>query len=172
MSYCFETACDYVVWDVDTVPLRRVEFLDDAGRSLFNRKFEHWQPYFYAIDRLFGGRMKTFPFSFITEAMHIRNAYMREMIDELGGEGGFVEKIMSSVLPSELGHSGFSEFETYGTYVMNMHPESAAFRDWKTDRYGLVRFKGLPSVEELDSFASTSDLDTVSFENWHATLIR
>ena len=152
MSYCYMTDNDYAVWDVDTIPLKKISFIDEHGRSLMNKKRAHHKPYFYLIDKLFDGKLKTFNFSFITEAMFIRNAYMKEMIDKIGGKDKFIENIMANVLPSEVIHSGFSEFETYGTYVMNCYPDTVAFRSWKTERNGGNIFRYVPTPEELDAY--------------------
>jgi len=159
----------YVVWDADTLPLNKIRFFDDSGRTLFTIKTEHHKPYFETIDRLFDGSVKKrIDDSFIAENMIIERDLMCRMIAEIELSGDFFwEKILNAVNPIHLRRSGFSEFETFGNWVITHAPESYGLRKLRClrncGRYYNVSWLEDPQVIEW----MAQDFDTVSFEKWH-----
>lgn len=59
-------------------------------------------------------------------------------------------------------NSGFSEFETYGTYVEKYYKGLYVYRDTNTIRNGKCLFKGLPYEEVLEWLSK--DYYAISFE--------
>ena len=129
MAFAFSDYCDtdyYLSWDSDTVPLRKIVFFDDIGRPYFTMKNEHHAPYFVVIGRLFG--ISNFnSASYIAENMLFNKYIMKELVTKiqqnkhLKGDT-WVEKIIYSLEPETVSPMGFSEFETYGNYCLNFHP--------------------------------------------------
>lgn len=171
MSYAM--ICDnrhYLIWDADTVPAKKLVFFSSDGRILFNRKEEHHTPYFETIKNIFLGEVTfhdndNYP-SFISEGMMIDVDVMTQMIRTIecnaGDSVSFWEYIIASI-KDDISGSGFSEFETYGNYLLQYYPEKYKLRYLRTCRLGYQRYNNrIPSIEELEK----SEYDTVSFEAW------
>ena len=168
----YATICSddyYLLWDADTIPLRPLTFLDGTT-MLFNRKEEHHPPYFETIRTLFHGKLAIPPNgehpSFISEGMIIDRVIMQEMLQAILSSSGTKEPfwriILGAIPEAELSRSGFSEFETYGYYLLNFHPDRYRERLLRTQRNGYKEFGRRLSVDELRKLP----YDTISFEEW------
>jgi hypothetical protein len=158
----------YLLWDSDTVPLKPVNMLE-AGNPIFDCKTEYHEPYFKTIEKLFPNLKKCIEGSFISEHMIIKTSLMRQMLNEIEAnvalEGdNFAEKIINAVPVEDLGKSGFSEFETFGTYVQSKFPDEYSLREWKSLRCGGLFFDGALSATTVSWLARY--YDAISFENW------
>ncbi len=170
MGYAYKSETDYyLVWDSDTIPVNEVSFFDEKG-PVFITKKEYHIPYFDAIDRLFEGKIKRYhpEKSFIAESMIISREYMKEMINAIEANQGldgryYYEKIINSVNEKDLSKSGFSEFETYGNYMMITHPEIYTPVKIKTMRLGAFVVGYEPSDRQLEWLSQYYDI--VSIEN-------
>lgn len=156
----------YLVWDADTIPLKTIHFFDENGRVLYSFKTDTHQPYFNTLKKIIGID-KQVDYSFITEHMMIKKAYMQELLKMIGqcnaAGNNWIEKIMNSIAPEEY-VSGFSEFESYGNFIAKFHPYSFAIRKIKHKRSGSKITKS-PNVLLL--FLLSFFRDTVSFEKGH-----
>ena len=159
----------YLLWDSDTVPVKRVELFDDAGIPYLDCKTEYHKPYFDTISQLFPGYEKQVEGSFIAEHMLINKQFMLDMINSieqntsLEGED-YTEKIINAINPIELDSSGFSEFETYGTYVCKKYPNNYKIREWKSLRFGGFYFGGAKSLNDEERKWIAKRYDAISFE--------
>ena len=157
----------YLIWDSDTVPLRKVQMFID-GNPVFDMKTEMCKAYFDTIARLFEGFHRVQEGSFISEHMLINCEVMRTLIDEIEknqrliGEKWY-EKIIRTIDKEEISTSGFSEFETYGTYCTLRYPETYQFRKWKSCREGSVFFDPSHFTEEEANWVA-KEYDAISFE--------
>ena len=94
---------------------------------------------------------------------------MKEMLEnlmrqpQLSGDS-FWRRILSAVSDENLPGSGFSEFETYGNYVMKYHPGAYELRTLKGLRKGAEFFGMTPTEAELQWAAKS--YDTIAFERW------
>jgi Family of unknown function (DUF6492) len=154
----------YLIWDADTVPFRRIELFDDAGRACFTRADEKHPPYFENYERLLG-RVPAPPCSFIAQHMVVRKAFMREMLAEIErrieGDDSWAWKIMRTLRGA---HSNlFSEYEFYGNYVLAEHPGDVVMRhlSWTRDGVRLASFH--PTEADLERLSL--QFDFVSFES-------
>ncbi len=149
----------YLIWDADTFPLRKISFWDE-NKILYNPKREHHQPYFKTISKLLG--ITNFAnYSFISEHMMVKTGIMKEMINKISPEEkNWVEKILESCDLSN--RQAFSEFETYGNYCMNYHPNLMKERQLLTLRCGGKLFGRQVTERELQMLSL--DFDTASFE--------
>lgn len=148
----------YLIWDSDTVPLRKIDFFSDES-MLINPKKEHHQPYFDTIQRLLG--FTNFPnYSFISEHMIVKSSIMREMLQFMGKNDCWWKTILSCCDFKHL--QSFSEFETYGSYCFNKYPDLYKVRSLSTLRCGGRLFGRLVSDAELRLLSM--DFDTASFE--------
>ena len=148
----------YLIWDSDTVPLQKISFFEN-NNILLNPKKEHHQPYFDTIKKLFN--VDSFAnYSFISEHMMIDTSIMREMISVISKDNNWVDTILSNCDYSI--NQSFSEFETYGTYCLNYHPNKYTTRNLSTLRCGGMLFGRQVSQKELENLSL--DFDTASFE--------
>lgn len=171
MAYAYKSKSKYyLVWDADTIPLKKINFFDEKDNiPLFNIKTEYHKPYFETMNKLLGIE-KQIQGSFVTEHMMVDKYIMIELIqkieenNEIPGEK-FYEKILYSIDNIEdLLKSGFSEFETYGIYLISQYPQNLKFRELKTLRDG-KRALGEYRNEKVLEWVSHS-YDTISFEKW------
>ncbi len=167
-AYCCEDEY-YIVWDADTIPLHMIPHMVD-GHPVFTKKEEMEPAYFETLGRLFGGAVSRFgDFSFICENMIMHVGIMKEMLkavmDQQGLSGdSFWERMLSAVSDESLLGSGFSEFETYGNYVMKYYPNLYRLRTLKGLRKGAEFFGMSPSKKQLEWAAES--YDTIAFEGW------
>jgi hypothetical protein len=160
----------YLIFDGDTVPLTPLSFFHEEN-GVFIRKGEFFAPYFKMIETLFSGQVKReTDFSFISESMLINKRIMLELITTiennvaLPGEY-FFEKILHAVCSSGLAGRDFSEYETYGNYVMRYYKEQYSVMRIRSLREAMKFFTSLPEIYILNYMAR--DFDTVSFEKKH-----
>ena len=83
---------------------------------------------------------------------------------EKNGNNECYINILDSISREELALSGFSEFETYGTYVETYLKGKYLYRDIDTLRNGKKYFSTVPSDEILEWLAK--DYACISFEKW------
>jgi hypothetical protein len=165
-----ETGDDhYLIWDADTVPLRPLEFFDDEGRMLFTTATEHHRPYFETYQNLLRHNPRR-EFSFISQHIIVRKSILREMLQTIEqnfpGPENWAWKIMRHLAGD--GTNRFSEYETLGHYVKNIHPATAVFRQLPWLREGSKLVSTHPSPADLARLAK--DYAFVSFEANHGIL--
>lgn len=156
----------YLIWDADTLPLSKLVFEKD-GKLLFTRKKEYHEEYFITIEKLFGLK-KSKDYSFIAEHMLIKTEIMREIISKISNhtEEPWPFHLLCQVRPEA--KSGFSEFETYGTYVSHYYPDlyqSRTLNTWRNAGYVFGRTISDKQIQSMEV-----DLDIVSLENWNGQL--
>jgi hypothetical protein len=112
----------YLIWDSDTIPIKKVKMFNNDGKPFFDVKKEYHRPYFITIKKIFPELGKKYNYSFISEHMIINTNLMKNMIRRINFNKNlhgdiWYEKIINCIDINNLPESGFSEFETYGTFV-------------------------------------------------------
>lgn len=112
------------------------------------------------------GLDKVVDFSFIAEHMLFKKTFMQELINDISNstvEGScWFEKILNA--STELSHSGFSEFETYGTFVWTKH-----YGFYDTQKLNTFRNAGMVKGRWIDDDSLEKmavDIDTALFERY------
>lgn len=162
----------YLLWDSDTIPLKNISFFEGKN-PVFDCKTEYHKAYFQTISDIFPGLKKRIKKSFISEHMIINSTIMRELIEKIESYSlikgnSYVEKIMYAVPEESLAFSGFSEFETYGTYTTTMYPNLYKIREWKSMRYGSFFFNDTITLSDEDIKWLSKFYDAISFEKIHS----
>lgn len=158
---------NYLVWDADTIPTHRINMISHNGKKIFDIKTEYNRAYFRTAARLFPELHKKNKFSYISEHMIVDKCIMKEMLekmesnDDLAGDK-FWEKIISAIDKEDIKGSGFSEFETYGTYVEKYYPSTYVIRRWRSLREGTIFYKNYVTAKDLEYLSPK--FDAVSFE--------
>lgn len=156
----------FMTWDADTFPLREIQFFSQ-NKPLIARKTEHNEAYFQTIKTILNID-KIVQHSFISEKMIFSKKILDEMLSEIENTGiegtAFFEKIIYAVSLSDNPSKGFSEFETYGTYLTHYYPDSFSYMDLLSIRNGAKYTGTYPSKYVLKYFSRKYDI--ASFENW------
>lgn len=165
-----------LIWDADTIPLRSLNFISN-DKVFFYQGREFHRPYFRLIKELLGVD-KLSSTSFIAQSLPYRVKWFKQFKSDLeaSGEGLWYEKIVELIDPKE--ESGFSEYETLGTYAVWKFGEeiqiSERLGDWY--RRGNSLIGGPQNVGKYHS-ALKKRYDFVSFEKsdkgkapWHKRL--
>jgi len=171
LKMSFSEVCDdeyYMSWDADTLPLRHIDMFDEFGKPIFDTKAELMPGYFYTIQKLFGFN-KVIEQSFISEHMLFNKMRMHEMIEEIESlpiKGKtYYEKVIYSLSLDNV-RCGFSEFETFGSWMTVRYPDEYTFREWKSMRKAGFFIKPDDFSEE-DKVYLSKDYDAVTFEGYH-----
>jgi hypothetical protein len=138
MNYC--RLCHnkyYLIWDSDTIPIKEVNMFSNEGKPIFDVKTEYHRPYFITLKKIFPELGKKNKFSFISEHMIINTNLMKNMIKRITFNKNLIgntwyEKIINCIDIKDLPKSGFSEFETYGTFVKKYYKQIYNIRHWES----------------------------------------
>ena len=111
----------YLLWDSDTIPIKPVRMFDN-NKPIFDMKKEHHSPYFITLDKLIPN-LNFIKNSYISEHMLIKTEFMKDLIETIEKNYNiqgtkYWEKIIMSIDKEEITKSGFSEYETYGTFLI------------------------------------------------------
>lgn len=149
----------YLVIDSDVIFLRPVSFDPEVeGRFPYSRALEFHPPYREAYERLFG-RPPCADFSLTAHHMLFDRAWLGEMRDEMEKLHGkpWHEAFIDAA--GEDTHSPISEWNVYGWWVLEHHPEAARHRQLQ---WGDVR--GAPGL--LQRAALAAHFDYVAAHAW------
>lgn len=164
-----EIAEHYLIWDGDAILLRTLDFCDSTGRACFCTRDGYCQAYFDTINRLFGLEKPMKP-SFIAEHQWIDTAVMNNLLSELEQAPNRAETwmltIIGAIADKDLGASGFSEYETYGTYFVHHHPNDFVLHTLKHMRGASALFGSQPDRITLASLMARG-YAFASFESYH-----
>jgi Family of unknown function (DUF6492) len=156
-----------LIWDADTIPLKKLDFIDQSGHYLFYKDQGFHAPYFSTIKKLLNLSRQQ-QASFISQCFVTKGAWIQEMIKdiELRHQRPWQEAIMQC-LDIRLGLC-FSEYETLGTFIAHQHPNEIRFTDRPWSRDGVRIFGGVENFGHSRLSGQNSNLDYVSFEKSQA----
>ena len=158
----------YMSWDGDTVPCKEVVMFNDDGKPYLDLKHEYNELYFTTMGRLIPGLGKFIEPSFISEHMLFRCDIMKRLIDKIEANdtipgSRFYEKIINCIPLEDIQGNGFSEFETYGSFVCLTSPQAYKLREWHSFRLA-GEFFDPETISDDDYEWLSHDFDAVSFE--------
>jgi len=165
----------YIVIDADTIPMTPIQFQDSEGMNIFTQKTEYNQPYFDTINKLFSGKVtRCVDFSFVAEHMIFSVHHMCEMINLINGnhsiEGdSFYAKILYAVGQNLL-VSGFSEFETYGNFMMTFYPQECRTKIYRTQREAVYVLGSKPTRKQLEWASKSYDIISIEVNDYGPTI--
>jgi hypothetical protein len=154
-----------LIWDADTVPLKKLEFINSSGQFIYYKGDEYRKSYFDFIERALGIR-RTQNFSFIAQSLILKVSWARELTNALAQSAQlhWIDAVLSFLDRAE--PAGFAEFETLGTWIWNHHHDEILISDrpWYRNGLSLVGnpLKLSPSV--WNGLAKSYDF--ISFEGW------
>ena len=159
----------YLLWDSDTFPIKPVKMFEN-GFPIFDLKNEFNRPYFTTLNRLIPD-LKFSKFSYISEHMIIKTEFMRKLIETIENNINipgqfFWEKILLSIDKKNIIYSGFSEFETYGSFVDNYYKNCYKHRIWSSKRDMVKYYNNIDNLSNNDLQWLSKDYDAITFEKW------
>jgi len=156
-----------LIWDADTVPLRHLEFIDRTGLIRHFVGSERHKPYFDCITRLLGlvPQQKE---SFIAQSLPIKGRWFSLFCQYIADRHhcDWRTALLNCIDFSE--GTGFSEYETLGTFCAAHFPQEiqACFDPW--ERLGNSRIGGIDQLGTPRSMSLLRKKAFVSFEAWDA----
>ena len=157
----------YLIWDADTIPIKSIQLFENE-HPFFDMKTEHWEPYFQTMKRLLS-KLTFSDRSYISEHQMIKTEYMKNLLDEIENNSElkgklFWEKILMAINSKDIDGSGFSEYETYGTFVDSRYPNFYIHRNWFSLRIGSRFFDNAKNLNESDIIWLSKDFHAITFE--------
>ena len=154
-----------LIWDADTVPLKKLEFINSSGRFIYYKGDEYRKSYFDFIERALGLK-RTQNFSFIAQSLILKVSWARELTNALAQSAQlpWIEAALSFLDKAE--PAGFAEFETLGTWIWNHHHDEILIseRPWYRNGLSLVGNPLKLSQSVWNGLAKSYDF--ISFEGW------
>ena len=159
----------YLIWDMDTIPIKSFKMFKN-GHPIFDMKTEHHIPYFNTIEKLIPG-LKLIDKSYISEHMMIQTEFMKNLLKEIELNNKipgnfFWEKILMSIDIKNMNFSGFSEYETYGTYVDSKYQYTYRHRNWFSLREAKTYFGSSENLNKDDLIWLSKYYQALSFEKF------
>lgn len=163
-----ELSDHYLIWDGDTVLLKKIKFFDNNRKTFICPAIEYHKPYFDLIHKVLG-LDKQVHYSFISEHLMIKKEYMKSLINNLATNAppniSWMEFILHSIDDKDLPHSGFSEYETYGNFLAFKFNDSFSCRKINSTRNGSKLYGNNPNQYALFSLMR-SGYTYATFESW------
>jgi FkbM family methyltransferase len=154
-----------LIWDADTLPLKKLSFISQDNKLVYYTGNEHHVPYFQNIKRLLG-LSKIVQFSFIAQCFPVKCSWVKEYISEIERLHNldWMTAIVNSLDFNEE-NSGFSEYESIGTFLTHTHQNEIEFCKNSWQRFGSSLI-GLNNMSEYNVNYFSRYYDFMSFESW------
>ncbi len=157
-----------VIWDADTVPYQTLRFVAN-DQLVYYIGTEHHIPYFETIKKLIN-KQKITNFSFISQCFPARKWWVKEFLAEI--EQIHHKEWHLAILDSiDLGEgSGFSEYETLGTYFAHRFQSEMLVSTGRWERSGYK----VASLKDLKNYLKQCDgtILYAAYETWDPDLIQ
>jgi len=154
-----------LIWDADTAPITKIEFIHSDGKIKYYKSTEHHKPYFDTIKKLLFLEKKV-GFSFIAQCFPVKVMWLNELCDEIEirFKMPWIDAILSQIDFNE--GNGFSEYETLGTFISHRHPEEVIYMDRPWWRMGNTLINHVAFLNEKRAQELSATYDFISFESW------
>jgi hypothetical protein len=152
-----------LIWDADTIPLRPLIF-EQNNKLIYYKGFECHEPYFKVIRDLLDLE-KINNFSFIAQCFPCKGRWLKDFINHVEQRSGKNWKyaILDCIDFDE--QSGFSEYETLGTFIYKSYPDQISVINNSWCRRGNGLIGGIENLKFFGPFLKFK-YDFISFEDW------
>lgn len=154
-----------LIWDADTVPIKKIDFITHDGKLIYYKGVEHHEPYFQFISRLLDLDKKV-DFSFIAQCFVLKASWFQELCNglEVKYQMNWIDCLLNTINFNE--GNGFSEYEFLGTYLSHAHPDSMSYVDKKWLRLGNSKVGHISFLNKKWIDGPLYEYDFLSFEAW------
>ncbi len=153
-----------MIWDSDSLPVAQLKHFGSNQEILFAISNFQNPAYFDQIMRSLQIE-KQIQGSFISQYMIFKQKWLEEIVQLLGGDGKYLDKLAESIdfsIPS-----GFSEYEFLGSYIYQNHRSEIGFEpSFILERLGNSRFGGFSRFNNLSNRFRTKHYHIISYESW------
>ena len=129
-----------VIWDADCVPVKKLSLFSKDNKPIYMQASQEYNTfYFETIERMLGMK-KIQDFSFIIPGFPITNKWINEFAQYFQDTYSinWYDSILENTPFEKM--SGFSEYETLGTWIANKYPNSWFKKEVNWERLGQSRF--------------------------------
>ncbi|MBU3619932.1 DUF6492 family protein [Polynucleobacter sp. JS-Fieb-80-E5] len=154
-----------LIWDADTVPLKKLEFINSSGQFIYYKGDEYRKSYFDFIERALGLK-RTQNFSFIAQSLILKVSWARELTNALAQSAQlpWIDAVLSFLDKAE--PAGFAEFETLGTWIWNHHHDEILISEHPWYRNGLSLVGNPLKLSQSVWNGLAKSYAFISFEAW------
>ena len=170
ISFLEDIDQDYLIWDIDTILLKKMKYINKSGNYIIYRNNKCHKPYFDTIEKLLEIK-KNRNYSFINENLIINKLFMQKLILKISSvdtSNHWIINILNNIDNENLTKSGFSEFETYGSYISEFHKDYFTIKKTRSMRY-TYSFFGNPNEYSTYVGLFLSRYSWATFEKWDKT---
>ena len=156
---------NFVIWDADTIPLKPINFFLKSGEVEFFSGTENNPPYFEVTRKIIGSG-KIAPFSFIAQCFPCKGYWAHKFFDyiEEKFQSSFEHVLLNTINFDE--GSGFSEYETLGSFIYLNFRDQVLLKPEKWFRYG-AGLVGYPNnINRQPHSQLIKDYAHITFERW------
>jgi hypothetical protein len=163
-----------VIWDADCVPVQHLKLFGDNGDPIYMQASQEFNyVYFETIEKMLDIQ-RVQDFSFIIPGFPISKEWVTDFAQYFRDKHGinWYDSIIENTPFERM--SGFSEFETLGTWIADKYPNSWSKVDVRWERLGQSRFGYARKFNEktIIEIGERNGLQVISFENWDYRGIR
>jgi len=154
-----------LIWDADTVPLKKLEFINSRGQFIYYKSDEYRKSYFDFIERALG-LQRTQTFSFIAQSLILKVRWAHEVTNALAESAKlpWIDAVLSLLDRAE--PAGFAEFETLGSWIWHHHRDEVVISDRVWYRNGLSLVGNPLKFSQFVWNGLAKSYDFISFEAW------
>lgn len=154
-----------LIWDADTAPIRKVQFISQDGKLNYYKSSEYHPPYFDCIKKLLS-LDKQVPFSFIAQCFPLKVIWLDEFCNYLEEKFKmpWLGAIINTIDFNE--GNGFSEYETLGTFIAHYHGREVTYLDRPWWRLGNTLINHVAFLSKKKAGELSAYYDFISFEKW------
>jgi len=159
------TSDHYLQVDADICFNRKVNVIENGKPSFLFGKDQDHTPYRELTQKLFGfGR--EYPYSFINEMMYFKRDVIQSLVETTGlNKYGVFELIINEVNKTQE-ESGFSEYDTYGNYVVKYFKDSYNYTHLNVLRTSKRRLWKKEEMQTLINKHKNSDYDVIAYHSY------
>ena len=159
------TGNDYLVIDADVILNRTIHVIEKDKPCFLFGKNQYHEPYFTFMKNVLGLH-KEYSCSFINEIMYFKRDMIRGMINSVAcNKYGFFELAINEINRIN-DASGFSEYETYGNFIVTNFPELYGYKYLKTKSFNKSRPWTNEEIEEKRDSFEHQDIDMLCMHSW------
>lgn len=144
-----------LVMDSDTIVNRPLQFMF-KNKTILNVSDEHYSTYYDVYRKLMGEDVISNK-SFVAHNMLFSKQVLKEMKEHIESlhQTRWVDAILRNVDYNDI--SGFSEYETYGNYLLRHHPDAVKIEYWFNES-----LKDVEGIEKTPSYYKTISIHSYS----------
>lgn len=156
---------NFLIWDSDTIPLKEINFFRSSGEVEFYSSTEEHHPYFKFTQKLLG-LDKIAPFSFIAQCFPCKGYWSNDFFKfiEEKFENNYINSIIRLINFEE--QSGFSEYETLGTFFYSRFLDNIIVKSNKWIRNGTGLIGSPYYINKQPYNQLLNEYEHITFESW------